>query len=491
MPAVVTRVFLSSTVEDLKEYRKAVIEAVDKMEGYQCVVMERFGARPDTPANVCRQKVGECDIFVGIVGALYGSSPPDSELSFTEIEYEAAVEFGKPRLMFRAPDDIPLPSNLREADDRNRRQKQFRDRVRADLVSDSFRAPGELATLVSTAITNLGQGGASALKEGRQARAGRQKPAPNASQNVSRMCDRAKQEADFMAALGLASRHRPGFPLACVVHGEERENHKSFIQRLHATKIQDYAKTLSGRQRGSVKHLRYDEWPSGRDPASARSLLKYDLFQKLAPHYGLRGEDYSAADLRRLLGQSLAPVFIFEHKIMARQWGGETAGLLRWYLEFWDEVKGGGQLPQCFVFFKLVYPDARRGGPWNVWRRLSRANPFGAVARARRAVRRTCRLPERAIDPAKATEPGRAKSAAAAHCALVLLEELTCVGKEHVVKWLDEHTGIGDEREVEQKAINILTDERGRLRKCRNMRAVESNLFTLHTEITREAVRKR
>jgi hypothetical protein len=487
MPETFTKVFLSSTVEDLKSHREAVRRVIDRL-GYRCVNMESFGSRPDTPAEVCREEVRGCDIFVGIVGTLYGSSPPDSELSFTELEYEAAAEFGKRRLMFVAAEDISLPHNLREPDDKKNRQDAFRQRVRAQLAADLFRTPDELATLVSAAITNLERKGA----DGRgQARAVRRKPAPNGSGNVSRMCDRAKQEADFVTCLGLSSRYRPGFPLACMVHGEESENHQSFVERLRDTKIQQHAGAHPGRRRGSVKHvpLKSDEWPYDYDRASRRRLLKSYVCGKLAPRYSALVEEYSVADLRRLLGQSLNSVFVFEHKIMARLWDGETADLLRWYLEFWDEVKGDAEIPQCFIFFKLVYPDARRGGLWGVWRKVRRANPFGAYARARRAALRLSRLPERAVDPRALREPEPAKRAAASHCAFALLDELTCVGKEHVMEWLGEHLGLDDEGQIEQRAVRILTDARGRFRKCRDMRAVESSLYILHRQRSSDAVR--
>ena len=105
-----TTVFLSSTAKDLQPWRDAVAEAIGKLSGFHCIRMEDFGAVDAAPADLCRKKVAESDIFVGLVGHLNGSSPEGSDLSYTQIEYEEAKRKRKPRLMFMADDDFPLPA---------------------------------------------------------------------------------------------------------------------------------------------------------------------------------------------------------------------------------------------------------------------------------------------------------------------------------------------------------------------------------------------
>src|SRR5947209_7415711 len=97
-----TTVFLSSTAKDLQPWRDAVAEAIAKLAGFHCVWREDFGAVDAEPVEVCRRKVRESDVFVGLVGHLNGSSPEGSDLSFTQIEYEEAKSAGKPRLLFVA-----------------------------------------------------------------------------------------------------------------------------------------------------------------------------------------------------------------------------------------------------------------------------------------------------------------------------------------------------------------------------------------------------
>jgi len=150
-------VFLSSTARDLAEYRQAVTEAINGLDGYKCVRMEDFGARNWEADDFCRAKVAGCDLFVGVVGHLYGSCPEGSEHSYTEREYEAAIAAEMPRLMFIAPEDFPLPASLIEPDEKRAKQQAFRDRVNAERIRDEFTLPEDLARRVVQAIRNWEQ----------------------------------------------------------------------------------------------------------------------------------------------------------------------------------------------------------------------------------------------------------------------------------------------------------------------------------------------
>jgi hypothetical protein len=122
----------------LTAYRDAVYRAIEGLDGYHGVRMEDFGARDRAADDFCRAKVAACDVFVG---HLYGSCPPRSEQSFTEREYDAAVRGSKPRLMFLAPEDFPLPANLVESDETRAKQRQFRARVDQERIRETFVSP--------------------------------------------------------------------------------------------------------------------------------------------------------------------------------------------------------------------------------------------------------------------------------------------------------------------------------------------------------------
>ncbi|HPR90925.1 MAG TPA: NB-ARC domain-containing protein, partial [Synergistaceae bacterium] len=90
--------------------------------------------------------------FVGILGHLYGSCPQGSDQSYTEREYDAAADAGKPMLMFVAPRDFPVPADLIELDEKREKQKAFRERVRR--IRADFKSPDNLALRVTQAIRN-------------------------------------------------------------------------------------------------------------------------------------------------------------------------------------------------------------------------------------------------------------------------------------------------------------------------------------------------
>src|ERR1051326_7855901 len=150
--------FLSSTAKDLATYRDAVYRGIQCMDGWKCVGMEDFGARDQSPDDFCRTRVASCDVYLGLIGHLYGSSPPGSDKSFTEREYDAALAAGRPRLLFVAPDDFALPASLRESDTNSEKQMAFRKRINKERVRANFQSPDDLARAVVTAIRNWEQG---------------------------------------------------------------------------------------------------------------------------------------------------------------------------------------------------------------------------------------------------------------------------------------------------------------------------------------------
>ena len=194
---------LSSTGRDLAIHRDAVYQAIEGMDGYHCVRMEDFGARDWPSDEFCRAKVAECDLYIGIVGHLYGSSPEESEQSYTEREYDAAIAANRPRLMFVAPSDFPLPADLREPDDRQQQQRAFRERVDRERVRDTFASPDDLARRVVQAIRNWEQQG--------QRTSQRQPLADEVSELIAAIQSRSKRLSEYMAqAHSLARRAGDG-----------------------------------------------------------------------------------------------------------------------------------------------------------------------------------------------------------------------------------------------------------------------------------------
>jgi hypothetical protein len=137
------RVFVSSTGFGMGGFRDAARDVIkgfryDGRRYFEPVMMEKFGAVDGPAREVCADRVRACDLLVGIVGIRYGDHPPDDQTSFTEIEFQTAVERDMPRLMYLLDENVAhgLEDASAQGEDRADRQRQFRRRVGVDRVSD-------------------------------------------------------------------------------------------------------------------------------------------------------------------------------------------------------------------------------------------------------------------------------------------------------------------------------------------------------------------
>ncbi|WP_461120949.1 FxSxx-COOH system tetratricopeptide repeat protein [Saccharothrix stipae] len=122
------------------------------------VDMEYFTAGDLPPAELCRRRVAECDVYVLLAGFRYGSPVRDRpEVSYTELEFEVATELGRPRLVFLLDEEAVGPGVLFRDPEFGARQEAFRRRLLMDsgLTVKVVRTPEELETAVAQALTEL------------------------------------------------------------------------------------------------------------------------------------------------------------------------------------------------------------------------------------------------------------------------------------------------------------------------------------------------
>jgi hypothetical protein len=159
------KVFLSSTFKDLEQYRASVIARLRRLDGVEVRCMEDFGARAGSPRDFCVREARECDLFIGLIGHLYGFIPDGDDASITEQEYVAAQEAGRPKLLFVAPDTFPVQAKLFRSDTDPDKQEEFRNCVLSENVAGvDWSSPETLAAGVVEAVHNwrLAHAGASA-----------------------------------------------------------------------------------------------------------------------------------------------------------------------------------------------------------------------------------------------------------------------------------------------------------------------------------------
>ncbi len=147
------QVFVSSTYEDLQEERKKVMEALLQMNCFP-VGMEYFNASDDSQWEVIKSLIRECDYYVLIVAGRYGSIEEESWKSYTQKEFEYAIEQGVPVISFVHKHPESLPAAKYEQDPLKREKlEEFKSFVQKKLCKMWDNADGLSSQVVLSLIS--------------------------------------------------------------------------------------------------------------------------------------------------------------------------------------------------------------------------------------------------------------------------------------------------------------------------------------------------
>ena len=141
------RVFVSSTWLDLQPERRALMEALNRMEEMRFVGMEFFGNRPDDTHDASIDQVNVCEVFVGIIGFRYGSG-------ITEAEYRRARTLGLPCFAYFKREDGAWPE-LTDGDPAlAAKLATFKQELLRGHTVKEFASPEELAANATADLHN-------------------------------------------------------------------------------------------------------------------------------------------------------------------------------------------------------------------------------------------------------------------------------------------------------------------------------------------------
>jgi len=170
------KVYISSTYEDLEEYRNAAARLLRKMN-VRVVGMEDYVATDVRPLDKCLADVEDCDIYIGIFAWRYGYIPEQDNperRSITELEYRHAEANKKTCLIFLLSKEVRwLPDWMDHSTGDGEKGKcigTLRDELAKDKTVSFFRNSDELASLVGAAVSNWEKNQPSSIPVGRPAR---------------------------------------------------------------------------------------------------------------------------------------------------------------------------------------------------------------------------------------------------------------------------------------------------------------------------------
>ena len=142
-------IFVSSTYEDLKDYRTSVQQTLHRME---TIVrgMEYFGSKPGNPLEECLKAVRSCKVYIGIFSMRYGSLDENTGKSMTHLEYEEAQKLDLPTLIYLIDEERqPILPKLVDTGDKAVKLVELKQEIKKRFTISFFTTPEDLSRKIS------------------------------------------------------------------------------------------------------------------------------------------------------------------------------------------------------------------------------------------------------------------------------------------------------------------------------------------------------
>ena len=339
------RIYISSSYQDLRSYRRRVAEKVREL-GHTPVGMEADGAQERPPIDVCLDDVRNCDAYVCIVGFRYGSYPPGRDVSYTELEYEAAAPRGNRMIFVAAANATGIDPPYKDTDPKQvARLEAFRTRVSQHFVA-TVSSLDELVAQVEKAIRqNVGTGEA----------------IPSL---LPHLCDRKEQEEALKSVLDTRF---PDRPVVVIVHGDRQESQRRFLERLRTVTL---PRLLQLSDRAAVNEYRLT-WPeTDSELTRMRLWLTRELGRVIVGPD--RARSFGLEDLFRHMASTRMPTLVSALADGLR-WDAEQLQHIIDFVAFWHESPDYPSTQPLVVCLAVSYPapQPRKGWLRSLYRRAS------------------------------------------------------------------------------------------------------------------------
>jgi len=143
------QVFISSTFEDLKEERRQATKSLIKGDCIP-VGMEFFNASSQPQFTIVKKFLDTTDYLVLIIGKKYGSVSSSTGISYTEMEYDYALDHDIPVLAFLY--DWESNSEDIEKGPNYNKLVQFRDKVKKEKEINYWSERSDLVASICTSV---------------------------------------------------------------------------------------------------------------------------------------------------------------------------------------------------------------------------------------------------------------------------------------------------------------------------------------------------
>lgn len=146
--------FISSTYEDLKEERNKAIQAILTMNQFP-IGMEMFSAADDDQWKIIKEAIDSSDFYILIIGNRYGSIEETIGISYTEKEFDYAVEKKIPVLAFIVDNSMSMIPDRFDSDPQKiAKLNAFKEKVKQSGRYVKFwKNIDNLETLISQSIS--------------------------------------------------------------------------------------------------------------------------------------------------------------------------------------------------------------------------------------------------------------------------------------------------------------------------------------------------
>ena len=152
------QVFISSTLEDLREERKEVVQAILENDCFPAS-MELFPASNKKQWDIIKKVMDESDFYIVIIAGKYGTIGEDeegNEISYTEMEFNYALKKEMPIIAFIHNDLDNLTRNKCELSKiKNSKLVKFRKKAMDGRMVNFWKNKGELHAAAGYAIYKL------------------------------------------------------------------------------------------------------------------------------------------------------------------------------------------------------------------------------------------------------------------------------------------------------------------------------------------------